>query len=493
MPPQVVPHDEAAAAVVCDVLAVGAFAGESGFSLGESAREIDAALDGALTKALEGAAFKGKTSEISIVPTLGRLPAQAIAVVGLGDNGEIDSATIRKAAGVLARRLGERNTVASTLHLEGSGDGAAAATEGFLLGTYRFTKYRSDPKPSKLERVLFLGATSTEEIERGNAVAEAVALARDLVNEPPQALTPTTLAERAREIADVGGLECTIFDEAELERRAFGGLLGVGRGSIQPPRFIHLRYAPEGATGKIALVGKGITFDSGGLSLKDAKNMETMKTDMAGSAAVLGAMSAVSRLGPKIQVDAYVSSSENMPGGNAIKPGDVITHFGGRTSEVLNTDAEGRLVLADALAWACQEKPAAIVDVATLTGAIMVALGSKAAGLFSNDEDLTDELIRASRSAGERLWAMPIYDDYRSDLDSEIADIKNTGSRYGGAIYGALFLRDFIGEGIPWAHIDIAGPARAERDYDEITRGGSGFGTRTLLAWIEDRAATSQK
>jgi leucyl aminopeptidase len=300
---------------------------------------------------------------------------------------------------------------------------------------------------------------------------------------------PATLEARAREIADVNGLECTTKDENDLVAGGFGGIAGVGQGSAQPPRLIELHYAPEGATEKVVLIGKGITFDSGGLSLKSATSMEQMKTDMAGAAAVLGAISACKRLGIGEEAVALIAAAENMPSATSIRPGDVLRHYGGKTSEIVNTDAEGRLVLADALAYASEQRPAAIVDVATLTGAIKVALGAKSTGMFSNDDALAGELSAAAEDAGERVWRLPMYDDYRRELDSEVADLKNTGGRWGGSILAALFLREFVGKEIPWAHLDIAGAARAENAYDEVTKGGTGVGTRTLISFLQGRRA----
>ena len=489
MPPEIVPHEESAASVACDAVVVGATSAGNGATLSEEGAEVDAALEGALSDHLVESSFKAKVGDVLVVPAFGRLGSRSVVVAGLGTKDEVSPSTVRRAAANVARKLSERNAIASTLHRLAPGATRAAA-EGFLLGSYSFTKYKTDPHPSKIERILFLDAEDDKDaIDQARAVSDATTLARDLVNEPAAVLTPDALGRKAREIADVTGIECEVLDETELERRGFGGILGVARGSVQAPRFIQLRYAPLGARGKVALVGKGITFDSGGLSLKDAKGMETMKTDMSGAAAVIGAMSALSRLDVPVEVVGLVSATENMPGGNAIKPGDVLTHYGGRTSEVLNTDAEGRLVLADALAFACEQDPDAIVDVATLTGGMMVALGRKVAGVFASEDQLRDELVEAARVAGERLWPMPLLDDYRRDIDSEIADIKNTGSRWGSPIYGALFLRDFVSKEIPWAHIDIAGPARAESDADEVARGGTGFATRTLIAWIEGRGA----
>jgi leucyl aminopeptidase len=418
------------------------------------------------------------------------LKARTVVVAGLGAKEEAGRNEVMRAAGSAARRLTDRSTIASALHADISDEHAVGgATEGFLLGSYKFTTYKSDPHPSKIERIAMLGSPADNLIERGIATAEATTLARDLTNEPADTIYPETLAERAREVADVGGLDFEVLDESQLAQRGFGGLIAVGKGSARPPRFIVMRYKPESkAQQTLAIVGKGITFDSGGLSIKPGGSMETMKTDMAGAAAVIGAMSAVSRLKPQIAVLGLISSAENMVSGQSVKPGDVIKHYGGGTSEVLNTDAEGRLVLADAIAYACEQKVDAIVNIATLTGAIMIALGPKAAGLFSNDDALREEVAAAAERAGERVWPMPLYDDYRSDIDSEIADIKNTSSRWGGAIKAALFLRNFVAKGVPWAHLDIAGPARNDSAYDEVPKGGSGVSTRTLIAWIEGRA-----
>jgi leucyl aminopeptidase len=396
---------------------------------------------------------------------------------------------IRRAAGAIGRRLSDRAVIGSVLHTDlGDADGATSASvEGFLLGSYKFTAYKSDPRPSKIQEILLPDA-GADAVERGVAVAEATALARDLINEPASTLTPDALAARAREVADVGGLTCTVMDETELADKGFGGMLAVAQGSTTPPRLIQLHYKPDGASRKVILVGKGITFDSGGLSLKDPKNMETMKTDMSGGAAVIGTMSALGRLKPNVEVVAIVPASENMPGGEAMKPGDVMRHYGGKTTEVLNTDAEGRLVLADALAYASEMGADAIVDVATLTGSITVALGLKIAGLFSNDDDLAAEILAAGDVAGERYWRMPLFDDFKPELISEVADQRNVGSRWGGSIIAAKFLEEFVADGVRWAHLDIAGPARAEADYDDTPKGGAGFATRTLISWVESVA-----
>jgi leucyl aminopeptidase len=488
MPPLIVPSDESPETISCDALIVGAFSRDETVVLGDEDAAIGDAFNGGLSEYISASGFKAKVGDVLLVPSLGRLGAKAIAVVGLGVKETADATQIRRAAGAAIRQLGERPVLASTLHRAAAGaEGTTAAAEGFLLGSYRFVEFKSNPHPSKVERILFVESADEAAIERALAVSEATYLARDLTNQPPSALTPESLARRAAEIADVAALDCEVWDDDRLVQAGFGGVLAVGRGSANPPRFIQLRYVPPSPRGKVTLLGKGITFDSGGLSLKDAGNMETMKTDMAGAAAVIGAMSALRRLDVQVEVSGFIPAAENMPGPNAIKPGDVIRHYGGKTSEVLNTDAEGRLVLGDALAFASEQHPQAMIDLATLTGGIVIALGDKVFGCFSNDEGLQQELAQAARSSGERMWPMPIAEEYRSDLDSEIADIKNSGSRYGSAIRGALFLREFVGDGIAWAHLDIAGPARADGDYDEVVRGGTGVATRTLLSWIETR------
>lgn len=488
MPLQIVPSHEKPTEITCDALVVGAYKSPDGFELSPSATEVDGVLDGYLAEHLEDISFKGSPAEIATLTTGRQIGPKVVVVAGLGPKGDLKPATLRRAAGAAARRLSERGVVATALHEQGDRDAIGAVAEGFLLATYRYTDLKSEPQPVKLQRVLLLGADDAS-VERGNVRAAATLLARDLINEPAATMTPETLARRAREVADISGIECHVTEPEALAARGLNGVLSVAKGSEVPPRFIELRYRPENAAGRVALVGKGVTFDSGGLSLKDGKNMETMKTDMSGAAAVIGVMSAVKKLGIKLEVDAYIPAVENMPSGKAMKPGDVIEHYGGKTAEVLNTDAEGRLILADALAVAAENKPDAIVDVATLTGSIMVALGRDMTGLFCNDDDLAAEMRTASEAAGELMWRMPLHTEYRKQLDSEVADFKNVGTRYGGSIVAALFLKEFVPDEIPWAHLDIAGPARSESDDDEGPKGGTGVATRTLLSWLEGRAS----
>jgi leucyl aminopeptidase len=315
-------------------------------------------------------------------------------------------------------------------------------------------------------------------------VIPGVFLARDLINEPASVSTPTYLADHAAKILRSDGIRGEIWGPAKIKAAKMAGLLAVARGSIEEPRFIKLIYTPTGKPKKkIALVGKGITFDSGGLSLKPPKSMETMKHDMSGGAAVLGVMSVISHLKPQVHVTGYVPATENLPSGTAQKPGDIIRYKNGKTVEVLNTDAEGRLILADALIQAVNDIPDVIIDLATLTGACVVALGSQIAGLFSNSQELSETLIRCGKEAGEQLWPLPLVREYKDDIKSTVADIKNTGSGNAGAIAAALFLQEFVGE-VPWAHLDIAGPAFSEKDSSYVPKGGTGFGVRTLARYL---------
>jgi leucyl aminopeptidase len=362
---------------------------------------------------------------------------------------------------------------------------ARAVAEGARLGAYAFKEWRSEPPDEVLELVAIAargGAKVVAAIEQGVAVAEAQCLARDLVNTPGGALTPEVLAEVAVEIAEREGLEVTVLGYDEIVAAGMGGLLGVNRGSEQEPRFVELRYEPEKPRGTLALVGKGITFDSGGLSLKTGEGMMTMKMDMGGAAAVLGAFSALRAVVPRCRVLGYLPITDNMTGGDATRPGDVLTMRNGTTVEVLNTDAEGRLILADALCLASEAEPDAIVDLATLTGAARVALGPLYACVLGSDQTLVDRLLAASRVTGEGLWQLPLAREYRDDLKSSIADLKNVGGD-AGTIIGALFLSEFV-DGVPWAHLDIAGPAFADKDLPLAPRGATGYGVRLLVEYL---------
>ncbi|MDJ0663258.1 MAG: leucyl aminopeptidase [Acidimicrobiia bacterium] len=450
---------------------------------GPGAEEVAAELGDWLDDYLEGLDFSGKVGQTAAVP--GATGFGRVLFVGLGD--EVDADGMRKAGGVAGRAALRYESVATTMgeiELNGAVD---AFVYGFLLGQYKFTKYLSEPKPSKTETLVLTGPEAIDEVARAEAVAAGVAMARDLINEPAGGKKPEVMAEIAADMCDDLGMDITIYDRDEIKEEGFGGLLAVSLGATNPPRMVVMNYRPEGAEKTLALIGKGIVFDSGGLSIKPASAMETMKTDMSGAAAVFGAMRAIATLGLGINVVAITPLTENMTGGAALRPGDVFTARNGKTVEVLNTDAEGRLVLADGLSLAAEGKPDLMIDVATLTGAVQVALGMKVAGLFGSNDDAVETVTAAARRAGEKVWPLPLEKDYRSKLDSPLADIKNIGDRYAGAITAALFLAEFTAE-LPWAHLDIAGPARADGDDGYITKGGTGFSVATLVAVAEDMA-----
>ncbi|MEN8113530.1 MAG: leucyl aminopeptidase [Actinomycetota bacterium] len=470
----------AAFATEADLLVVPVLADRT---WGPGAEEAVDQLGSGIESYLESREFSGKPGQLVAVPG-GDLPYGEVAFVGLGD--EVDAEQLRKAAGSVGRFAAPYATVATTLHLVDVDGAVDAVTLGFLLGAYRYDDYRSEPKARANDRLELLGGDEVSDgIRRGSTIAHGVILARDLVNQPAIDQPPAVLAERAAELSDAIAVE--IIDEIEAAERGYGGLLAVGSGATNPPRMVVLRYEPEGAEASLALVGKGIVFDSGGLSIKPAAMMEQMKTDMAGAAAVFGAMQAIAELELPIKVLGVTPLSENMTGGAALRPGDVFKAYNGKTIEVLNTDAEGRLVLADGLGIAVEDEPDLIVDIATLTGAAKVALGAKVGAIFGNDDDAIASVEAAARFSGESMWTMPFERAYRPMLDSQIADIKNIGDRYGGAITAALFLSEFAGEG-PWIHLDIAGPARTDKTEDYVTVGGSGFGVRTLVALAEGMA-----
>jgi leucyl aminopeptidase len=448
--------------------------------------------------------MKGKRGESLVVPNtgIGGLEAGAVLLLGVGKRGEADADACRRAIGRVASQLSRRARVATTLPQVASRsleEAVQATVEGFLLGSYRFDRYKSSngdrPRVAEVELLGKTGAdarAARAAIGRGEVIAESQAWARDLVNTPAIDLSPAQLAREAQAMAKQVGLRSKVWAEADLKKGGFGGILGVGQGSVNPPRLIELWYDGGGRGAPIALTGKGIAFDSGGLSIKDATGMEHMKIDMGGAASILGTMRAIALLKPKVNVIAAIPSSENMPSGSAIRPGDVLRHRGGKTSEVLNTDAEGRLVLADALAYLAEQKPRAIIDTATLTGACMVALGEDLWGAMGNDRQLMRDVLAAGEAAGEPGWELPMYEPYRRLIDSDVADIKNVGKRWGGAITAAMFLREFVA-GIPWVHIDIAGPAFSERVGDYWPKGATGTPVRALVRYVLSQAGARRR
>jgi leucyl aminopeptidase len=437
---------------------------------------------------------RGFTAAVGQVVTLPGPDGESIILLGLGAPDDFAPASARAAGAAFARAASRHRTGAIELLDAVDGDdrpmAARALVEGVVLASYRYRAYRSSPAPAELTKVSIVGGGGkavADALAAGRAVAEATCWTRDLVNEPGGSMTPTAVVKAARAMARREKLKISVMDERAIATAGLGGLLGVNRGSEQPPRFITLTYTPEGEpAGTVALVGKGITFDSGGLSIKTSDGMATMKSDMAGAAAVLGAFAAIGAVRPPVRVVGYLPLTDNMTGPDATRPGDVLTIRDGTTVEVLNTDAEGRLILADALCLASEDQPDAIIDVATLTGAAMVALGKDIAGVMANDERLRAQIEAGAERTGERVWALPLPAEYRSQLDSKVADLKNIGAgRYGGAIIAGLFLQEFVGEGIPWAHLDIAGPAFGDEDTDIRTPGATGFGVRLLLDVLE--------
>jgi leucyl aminopeptidase len=468
--------------------------------LAAGSQEIDSALGGRLLETLASLGAKGKSGEITRIATLGALSAPLVIAVGLGAaDGSWSTETLRRAAGGAVRALAGHRRAALTLS-QANGSSPAdvqAVAEGALLGTYAFTEYRASVEREPVAEITLLdpGAEDAEVVEaarRAEVLAAAAALARDLVNTPPRDLFPQRFAEIATERGADAGVSVQVWDDAALRDGGFGGLTGVGQGSTRPPRLVRIAWEPEGAGRTLALIGKGITFDSGGLSLKPPGSMETMKSDMAGAAAAFTAVLAAANLELPIRVVGWLALAENMPSGSAIRPSDVLTIYGGKRVEVLNTDAEGRLVLADAIVRASEESPDVIVDIATLTGAQLVALGSRTAGLMGNDEALQDRIVAASKVTGEVVWPMPLPEELRRNLDSSVADIANVptnGSRDGGMLTAAHFLSEFVPKGIPWAHLDIAGPSfHGGEAYGYVSKGGTAFPMRTLVQLAEDLA-----
>jgi len=453
---------------------------------------------------LTAAGFEAKPGQVLTVPSAG---GATLVAVGIGPASEVTAAVLRNAAAALARAVPRAESLATSL-AEVAGvapdEAAQAVTEGVRLATYKYLRHkRNENGAPKLARLVLLGRTVvhdalSEGAARGLLVADAVRRVRDLVNEPPGFKNARDLAAVAEEVAREAGLDVEVWDEERIEAERLGGVLAVNRGSFEPPRVVRLHYKPRGrASGKVALVGKGITFDSGGLSLKTGVGMMTMKTDMAGAATVLGVMSVLPALGVRAEVVGYMMCTDNLPSGTAMKPGDVFTSRRGTTVEVLNTDAEGRLVLADGLTLAAEEQPDAIIDVATLTGACIAALGHAIAGVMGNEERWVDQVLEAARRADEQMWPLPLPSDYRKLLDSDVADLKNIGSTNhagvagGGALTAGLFLQEFVGD-TPWVHLDIAGPSDAPADNGWISKGGTGFALRTLVELLSTYRAPSR-
>ncbi|MFH1621101.1 MAG: leucyl aminopeptidase [Patescibacteria group bacterium] len=486
----------------CDLLVVNLFEGVA--RPGGATGVVDKALSGEISKYISRKKFEGKLGEWLVIPSNGKIKAQSVAVMGLGKRENFDVDSVRKLGGFMIKlaKSEKVSTLSTILHGVGIGrldarEGAQALTEGLFLGSYHFKAYKGAQHKKKKQELEIKSVTvmeldsrlckaGQEGLNRGKLMAEATSLARDLVNTPSSDMTPARLAAEAQKLAVRGsGITCKIFDHKAMERIGMRAALAVGRGSLHAPVGVHLIYRPAVSKKTVAVVGKAVSFDSGGLSLKPSEHMTTMKIDMAGAASVIGLFKALSELKPKITVHGIFLAVENMPSGSAYRPGDVVAAMDGTTIEVLNTDAEGRVTLADALCYAKKQKPDMIIDLATLTGACVVALGEEIAGLMTDQESISEKLLTASKESGEPLWRLPLFASYQKQVESKIADIKNVGGGSGGGtITAALFLKTFVGD-TPWAHIDIAGPSYTEKETrPDQAYGASGYGVRLISQFL---------
>ncbi len=459
---------------------------------------IDVALDGLISKfiiAKEG--FDGKYGKMYLLPTYRKIAAEKVLLGGLGKNKDFTPNRLRELSAKIikkCRKMGNAKKVISVLHGAGIGGYdpeicARMITEGTLIGSYAFDKYKTEKSTKKVDELVIVDMVEENckkakaGIKKGKIIGSAMNFARDLSNEQPAYATPSKLAEIAQSFKD---LEVKVYDKEEIEKMGMGAFLGVAKGSSQPPKFIHMHYKGSNQKliqRKIAIIGKGICFDSGGLDIKPPSSMLNMKDDMSGAAAVLGVMSVLKDLKPNCEVHGIIAACENMPGCSAYKPGDVLTAKNGKTIEVDNTDAEGRLTLADALCYACELDVDEVIDIATLTGACVVALGSAASGIMGNHQPTIDKLIKCANSGGEKMWQLPMFDEYKESLQSDVADMRNTGSRMGGAQIAGIFLQNFVKK-VHWAHIDVAGTAFLDKPQNEFPKGATGAGVRTLINYL---------
>ncbi len=481
---------------------------DEGKSMTPLLKELDLILHGALARAVRSGEFRGKGGETLLLSGVKPLAAERLLLVGLGKGQHGRDERLRQGAGRAAALLQGRRLTSFALVLASfSSDSpsfraAALLRYVILLGSYRFDRYRTehaDTRPQPLQTVTLLTATAAEvaaataAVTAAEAVCRGVILARDLVNEPGNVKSPEYLAAQARSVAAAGGMRCSVLEREELEKEGWGALLGVAQGSAREPRLIVLEYQ-GGKDGErpIALVGKGVVFDAGGISLKPAEKMDEMKMDMAGAAAVLGTLQAAAALRLPVNLVGIIPAVENLPSGTAYRPGDILTSLSGRTVEILNTDAEGRLILADALTCAKRYNPRAVIDLATLTGACIIALGHHASAVLGNNEALIQALLKAGETSGERLWQLPLWEEYGAQIKSEVADVKNTGGRPAGTITAAAFLQTFAAD-LTWAHLDIAGTAWEEKGRGDVPKGGTGVGVRLLLCYLQQQIERDQR
>ena len=476
-----------------DTILLGIF--EDSKKLSGDLADIDKSLDGEVIKLIKQGEIKGKLSEVTIIHSLGKLPAGRVAILGLGKSKELTPDKIRIALADACRTLRKKGAKHIDTVLVGVGENdikaeisTQAITEGAILGLYTFTRHLSKKSErGEIEGITIIDRNSKNKaaiecgVNTGVVLAEAANLARDMVNEPPNYMTPTIMAEKARRVAEKHGMEIEVLERKQMQELGMGAMLGVAQGSAELPKFIVLRYHGKIAkTIDIALVGKGITFDSGGISLKPSEHMDDMKSDMSGGAAVIAAMGAIAQLKPKVNVIGIVAATENLPSGTALKPADILTAMNGKTIEIISTDAEGRLTLADALGYANKQGATKIIDVATLTGACQIALGDVTTGAFTNNQELLDKVIAAGKEVGDKIWQLPMFEEYKELNKSDVADLKNTGGRKGGAITAALFVGEFA-EQTPWVHLDIAGTAYLDIAKGYYNKGATGIPTRTLI------------
>ena len=429
----------------CDVLVIGKFEGGK--------------ISNPLVDRFAPESFTGKKGETFVIHTQKEFPSTYILALGLGQEDKADSNSVREAVSKAVKKCVELKAKSVAFDIQSD-------VETVILGVS-----------------IVNSETMSGDVERAKTVAESMKLTRNLANEPAAFATPSKLAEIAQ---GIDGLNTVIYDEAKIRELGMGAYLAVAQGSVQPPKFIHMKYIPENPKKRIAIIGKGLCFDSGGLDLKPASSMLNMKDDMSGSACVLGVMKAVAKLRPDVEVHGIIAACENMPSGSSYKPGDIVTAKNGKTIEVDNTDAEGRLTLADALCYACELEVDEVVDIATLTGACMVALGSAASGIMGNDDEFVSRIIEIGKKSGEKFWALPMWQEYRDNMNSDVADMKNTGTRYGGASAAGMFLKEFVTDKVKWAHLDVAGTAFLEKPQNGFSKGASGVGVRTLLNYILD-------
>ena len=449
-----------------DVLVINMFEGEK------------TSQDLANTYAIGRDKFEGKLGQTYLLQTYGQIPAQKILVTGCGKRDEFGENEARTAVYKSVKKLQQIHAKTAAFDFETGFDYGKSAVIGAMLADYAFDKYKSE-KATHVDEITF-GNVLEESVNAGKYFGNAMKITRDLANEPAAYATPTKLAEIAQSIE---GITTEVYDSDEIERMGMGAFLAVAKGSVQPPKFIHMKYTGKNVKKKIAIIGKGLCFDSGGMDLKPPSSMLTMRDDMSGAASVLGIMSVLKDFNPDVEVHGIIAACENMASGSAYKPGDILTAKNGKTIEVDNTDAEGRLTLADALVYACELGVDEVIDIATLTGACMVALGTSVAGIMGNDNDMIHKIIETGKNIGEKYWQLPLYKEYFSSLKSDIADMKNTGSRYGGASAAGVFLQEFVKD-VKWAHIDIAGTAFLEKPEKEFIKGSTGAGVRTLLSYI---------